>query len=124
MVSSSASSVEEYMESLSAAERRELSALRERVRAALPGAQETMRYGMACYADAKDEVVVAFAAQKNNLALYACDLRVLEPFRTRLPASALGKSCVRFKRLEKLPAEIIETVLVAAAARMTSTARN
>jgi uncharacterized protein YdhG (YjbR/CyaY superfamily) len=124
MVSRAASTVDDYMASLAGSSHDELAMLRGRIRMALPAATETIRHGMACYVDGCDEVVVAFAAQKNNLALYACDFAVLEPFRSSLPTSALGKTCIRFKRLDALPSDLIDTVLSAAAARMNEYVRS
>ena len=53
-----------------------------------------------------DTAVLCLTSQKNHLALYVCaadgDQHVAEAYREQLPKADIGKSCVRFKRLDDL----------------------
>jgi hypothetical protein len=71
--------------------------------------QESMTYGMPTYGTGK-ETPFAFNAQKNYYSLYI-DPQLLDPYREHFAHLKPGKSCIRFKRLEQLPLEIVETII-------------
>jgi hypothetical protein len=126
MVSSAARNVDEYLEQLPA-ERREVAiALRKLVRDHLPpGYVEAMNWGMPIYEvplsrhpdtyNGQPLGYVAFAAQKNGYSLYlmgvygdpAREARLLAGFERIGRKPDMGKSCVRFRKLEHLPIEEI-----------------
>jgi hypothetical protein len=126
MVSSKASTVEEYLESLPAERREVVSAVRDLVRRNLPaGYEEAMAYGMIGYGIPLDRYpgtyngqplsYVALAAQKNYYSLYLMGVYgipekegwLAEEFRRAGKKLDMGKSCVRFKKLDDLPLEAI-----------------
>lgn len=59
--------------------------------------------------------LVAIAAQKNYMALYLCAVidgkYVAEANKAKLGKASIGKSCIRFKRLEDLNLEIVGDIL-------------
>jgi uncharacterized protein YdhG (YjbR/CyaY superfamily) len=91
-------------------ERREaLEALRALVYQVAPDAVETMRYGMPAY-DVAGKVLCQFASQKRYVSLYL-DPKIVDKHRGELEGLSLGKGCVRFRKLDKLPLETIERML-------------
>jgi len=126
---SKAKSVQEYLDSLPQERRAAIGAVRRVILQHLPkGYQETMQYGMITYAVplslyppgyrcGKDVPLpyVSLASQKNYMSLYLCniygDKKAEQWFQSEFKASGkrldMGKSCVRFKKLEDLPLGVI-----------------
>jgi uncharacterized protein YdhG (YjbR/CyaY superfamily) len=73
-----------------------------------PEENENMKYRMPTYGD--DLVVCAMASQKHYMSLYL-DTELVEKYRSKLDHLNLGKSCVRFRKLEDLPLDIIQIIL-------------
>jgi hypothetical protein len=126
MVSSKAATPEEYLESLPEDRREVVSAVRDLVRRNLPaGYEESMNWGMICWEIPLERYpktyngqplgYVALAAQKNYYSLYLLGVyaeprrarRLEEEFRKAGKKLDMGKSCVRFRKLEDLPLEVI-----------------
>ena len=130
MVRSAAATVEEYLQELVPDRREEIQAVRELVLDNLPpGYVETMNWGMITYEiplerypetyNKQPLMYAALASQKRYLSLYLmCVYSHRESriwFEERFKASGkklnMGKSCVRFRRVEDLPLNLIaETV--------------
>jgi hypothetical protein len=130
MVRSAAATVEEYLQELVPDRREEIQAVRELVLDNLPpGYVETMNWGMITYEiplerypetyNKQPLMYAALASQKRYLSLYLmCVYSHRESriwFEERFKASGkklnMGKSCVRFRRVEDLPLDLIaETV--------------
>ena len=126
MAASKAATVEQYLAGLPADRRKEIEAVRDLVNAALPaGYREGMSYGMIGwvipledYPDTYNKQPLAYAslaAQMNSYSLYLTCV-YSDPARAeRLRAAAaamgrklnMGKSCIRFKRVEDLPLDAI-----------------
>jgi hypothetical protein len=125
-----ASSPDEYIAQLPPDRREAISAVREVIRRNLPaGPEEGIDFGMISYHVPLDRFpdtynghplgLAALANQKNYMALYLNnvygDPKTETWFRERYAASGkrldMGKSCVRFRRLEDLPLDVIgETI--------------
>lgn len=62
-----------------------------------------------------DWAVVLLASQKNYISLYACGVKdgryVVESYKKDLPKASIGKSCIRFKKLEDLDLNVLAKVL-------------
>ena len=130
MVTSSAQTVDEYIASLPEDRRTAVEAVRNVVRENLPeGLQEGMQYGMIGWYVPLERFpdtyngqplgLAGLASLKNYMSLYLNtvygDPQTEHWFRERYAASGkalnMGKSCVRFKRVEELPLEVIgETI--------------
>ena len=106
---SEAETVADYLEELAPERRAALQALRSLVFHVAPGAVETMRYGMAAY-DVGGRELCLFASQKHYVSLYL-DPKIVDRYRGELEGLSLGKGCVRFRKLDKLPLETIERML-------------
>jgi uncharacterized protein YdhG (YjbR/CyaY superfamily) len=129
-VKSQARTVEEYLEALLPERREPLSAVRGVILANLPeGFEEGMNWGMISYEiplsrypktyNKQPLMMAALASQKNFMALYLTgvygDPETGAWFRERYAASGkkldMGKSCIRFRRLEDLPLELVGEVI-------------
>ncbi len=126
MVQSKATTIEEYLNELPEEKREVISTVREVILKHLPdGYQEAMNYGMINYEipletypdtyNGKPLSYISLAAQKNHYALYlmcayqdpALKARLQDAFDEAGKTMDMGKSCLRFKRLEDLPLDAI-----------------
>ena len=130
MVRSAAATVEEYLQELAPDRREDIQSVRELVLDNLPpGYVETMNWGMITYEIPLDRypktynsqplMYAALASQKRYMSLYLMCVYSHEESRTwfeeRYRASGkkfnMGKSCVRFRRVDDLPLDLIaETI--------------
>ncbi|MDZ7740184.1 MAG: DUF1801 domain-containing protein [Bacteroidota bacterium] len=125
-----ATTVDDYISKLPEGRREAIQKLRKLIRENLPeGFEETLSYGMIAYvvphslypkgyhADPKLALpFISIASQKNHIALYHMalytDPGLMEWFTKEYPAYMktrldMGKSCVRFKKAENIPFELI-----------------
>jgi hypothetical protein len=127
---SDATTVEDYLAELPEDRRQAVSAIRDTVNANLAdGFTEGMEFGMiawgvplARYPDTyngKPLGVAALASQKNHLALYLMCLYVedgleewfREEYAVRGMKLDMGKSCVRFTRLDQVPLDVLAELI-------------
>jgi len=127
---SEAESVTRYIAELPEERRAAIKEVRGTILANLPeGYQETMNWGMISYEvpldhypdayNGKPLLYVGLASQKRHMALYLsgvyADDELREAFLDEYRASGkkldMGKSCVRFTKLENLPVELIGKVV-------------
>ncbi len=126
---SKAATVAAYLKALPAERRKALQEVRKVIKAHLPkGYKEVMQYGMISYVvplsvypagylnDKKTPLpYAALAAQKHHLAVYLMNIYAdkdaskwfTEAYRKSRKKLDAGKSCVRFKKLEDLPLDVI-----------------
>ena len=126
---SDATTVRQYLDSLPPDRRKALEAVRKTIRANLDeGFKEGMQYGMIGYfvphtlypagyhCDSKQPLPFAsLASQKNHMALYLfciyADPTEADGFREQWAKTGkkldMGKGCVRFRRLEDVPLDVI-----------------
>ncbi len=125
--SSAPATVADYLKTLPEDRRRALQAVRKAIKTALPaGYRETIQYGMISYVVplkvypagylGKPDVPLPFvsiASQKNHMAIYLmCVYGASETqFRAAYKATGkkldMGKSCVRFKKLDDLALDVV-----------------
>ena len=106
--------VDAYLQELAPDRRAALETLREIVFEVVPEAVETSKYRMPTY-EYSGEMLCAFASQKRYMSLYM-DTGIVEKYRYRLARLNIGKSCIRFKKLEALPLDVVRLMLKEAAA--------
>jgi uncharacterized protein YdhG (YjbR/CyaY superfamily) len=94
---SKASTIPEYISGLSPKERSVVAILDKLVRSVAPKGSGSMKYGMPTYALASR--FIAFNSQKNYYSFYA-DPQIVKRYRTDLPGLDVGKSCIRFRKIE------------------------
>lgn len=123
---SEAETVEEYLADLPKERREALEVVRNEILANLPdGYEEAMNWGMIAYQvpletypdtyNGRPLMYAALASQKNHMAVYLTavyseeDTREAfeEAYRATGKKLDMGKSCVRFRKLEDLPVELI-----------------
>ena len=123
---SDAKTVEEYLASLPEDRRVALEAVRRKILENLPdGYDEVMNWGMITYEvpletcpdtyNGKPLMYAALGSQKNNMAVYLTGIYMDEGAREEFEARYrdtgkrmdMGKSCVRFRKLEDLPLSLI-----------------
>lgn len=130
MARSMAGSVEDYLEELPRERREALQAVRKVVLDNLPaGYVETMNWGVITYEiplerypdtyNKRPLMYAALASQKHHMSLYLMcvyshkesRIRFEEKFKARGKKLNMGKSCVRFKKVEDLPLDVVgETI--------------
>ena len=126
MVSSSAISVKDYLDELPDERRKAISVVRRVIRKNLPkGFVESMQYGMISYIvplkrfpdtyNKQPLANVSLASQKNHMAVYLMGICGDEKLRRWFEREYkktnkrmdVGKCCVRFRKLEDLPLDVI-----------------
>ena len=113
--SSKATTRREYFAALTPERRAELTALDQLIRKTVPKLKPYFHAGMLAYGPAHftyasgrevDWFKIGLASNAKYISLYACaaDARgyVAERYKKRLPKANIGRSCVRFKRLDEL----------------------
>jgi uncharacterized protein YdhG (YjbR/CyaY superfamily) len=130
MASSKAATVDEYLQELPEDRRAVVSAVRDVVLRNLPkGYEESMAFGMIGWGiplerypdtyNGQPLAYAALAAQKNYYALYLMsaymsgegERELREAFERAGKKLDMGKSCVRFKRIEDLPLDAIGDII-------------
>jgi len=123
---SKAATVEEYLAELPEDRREAISAVRELILKKLPkGYEESMNWGMIAYEvplsvnpetyNGQPLSYAALASQKNYMSVYLSAIYMDDEAREEFEAACqatgkrfdCGKSCVRFRKLEDLPLEVI-----------------
>jgi hypothetical protein len=132
MVSSAAKTVDEYLAQLPDDRREVIAEVRKLIRKHLPkGYVEAVNWGMLCYEIPLEKYpdtyngqplgYLALAAQKNYYALYmatpymdpATGAELKEAFEKAGKKMDMGKSCLRFKRLDDLPLPTLGKIIAA-----------
>jgi len=132
MVRSDAATVEEYLAELDDDRRAAITTVRRVVLENLPaGYEEAMNWGMITYQvpletypdtyNGQPLMFAGLASQKNHMALYLTSVYAspggAEEFELEYRATGkrfdMGKSCVRFRRLDDLPLELIAKTIAA-----------
>jgi hypothetical protein len=133
MARSGAATVEEYLQALPEERRAVVATVRKTILRNLPkGYRECMNWGMISYEVPLERYPTTYngqplsyaglAAQKNNYSLHlmalCMDAEMLrwfaEEFRKAGKKLDMGKACVRFRKLEDLPLEVIGQVIARA----------
>ena len=125
----SATTPEEYLAALPEDRREVVSAVRDTINANLePGFEETMQYGMVSWVvplerypdtyNGEALAIASLASQKRHMALYLnCEYASPSNFRERWEATGrkldMGKSCVRFRKLDDVALDILGETIAA-----------
>jgi uncharacterized protein YdhG (YjbR/CyaY superfamily) len=104
-----AKTVDAYIESMPEKRREALAKVRSVILETIPEAEESMRYNMPTY-DAAGDFLAALASQKQYISLYM-QSEVVSIHSDDLSHLNVGKSCIRFTKLEKLPLDVVRTML-------------
>lgn len=115
---SKAKTVEGYLAELPEERRAVLALLRGLIRKSAPTATEGMEYGMPCYSIGAP--LCAVAAQKGHYSVYVSDATAVNCFRTQLGKLNVGKGCIRFRKTEDVPLDVLSRIISMAASRRIS----
>jgi hypothetical protein len=130
MAYSNAKTVDEYIKGLPPQKSEVISKIRALIRKNIPdGIVETMNWGMITYEvplsvypatyNKKPLMYAALAAQKNHFSIYVTNLYMNDENLSRLLAGYddinskpnIGKSCIRFTKIDKIPLKIIGEII-------------
>lgn len=133
MASTVATSVAQYLQGLPPDRRQVVSAVRDVILRALPaGYAESLGWGMICYGiplstypdtyNGQPLMCAALAAHKNHFALYlmcaymdpALEATLQNGFAAAGKRLDMGKSCLRFKRLDDLAVDTVSEIIASA----------
>jgi uncharacterized protein YdhG (YjbR/CyaY superfamily) len=106
LATSKFASIDDYIAAQPQSVRAALARVRTAIRAALPGAEETIAYNMPTY-KLHGESVLHFAAWKAHFSLYPASAKLLAFFRKDLAAATINKSTIRFPLAGPAPAKLI-----------------
>jgi len=121
---SNAKTPTEYINSLEEPRKKEIKKLHSLICKTVPNLKPHMKYGMLGYGTYHykyasgregDWMVIGLANQKNYISLYAClsdgKQYVAEKHKKDLPKCNIGKSCIRFRKLEDVDPIVIKRIL-------------
>jgi uncharacterized protein YdhG (YjbR/CyaY superfamily) len=111
MVQSKAATVDAYLAEASPDRAPALRRMRDTARAVLDGYAEKMMWGMPAY-DRDGKVEVAFANQKQYIALYIMKTGVHAKNAKALSGLDCGKGCIRFRKPEMIDWVLVNALLV------------
>ncbi len=119
-----------YLQELPEDRRKEAEKIRSSILKHLPeGYEEALEWGMICYQvplsrfpdtyNKKPLMYAALAAGKNKFSLYLTDVyqdkakkeALIEAFKNTGKKPDMGKSCIRFKKADEIPIEMIEKLI-------------
>lgn len=103
---SKATTIDKYLEELPTDRRAALEELRALIHRVAPETVEAMQYGLPSFGE-----LCSLASQKNYMALYVCESDVLKAHQAQFGKVSCGKGCIRFKRIEDLNLDAIESLL-------------
>jgi uncharacterized protein YdhG (YjbR/CyaY superfamily) len=119
-----ASSVDEYLAQVPEDRQETMQFLHEFIQKCAPSLKSFFSYNMLGYGSFKyknykkeiiDWPIVALASQKNYMSLYICAVDgneyLAEKYKAELGKVSVGKSCIRFKKLEDLNLSTVEKII-------------
>jgi uncharacterized protein YdhG (YjbR/CyaY superfamily) len=110
-----ANTIAEYLDQIPPERKQAISTLRQLIHETVPDVEESLGYNMPTY-NAAGDFLAAIASQKNYMSLYM-DSEVVAAHKDDLAGLNCGKSCIRFRRLEQLPLDVVRTMLLETVAR-------
>jgi uncharacterized protein YdhG (YjbR/CyaY superfamily) len=103
-------SVEEYLAALPEESRVVLEGLRQTIKAAAPGATETISYHMPTFKD-HGRFLLSYAAFKNHYSLFPASDAVMEALGEELKPYFSGKGTLRFTAAHPIPAALVKKIV-------------
>jgi uncharacterized protein YdhG (YjbR/CyaY superfamily) len=101
--------IDEYLAALNDEQRAALETLRKTIRAAAPGAEECISYGVPAFR--LNGLLVAFAARPNHLAFYPMSATSVADHKDELKDYATSKGTIRFQPDKPLPATLVRKLV-------------
>ena len=123
-----AKTVKEYFEALPEERKKTIKFLDKFIKKAAPKLKPIFSYNMPGYGafkytnykkDVIDWPIIALASQKNYISVYVCSVidgqYVAEKYKKELGKVSVGRSCIRFKKLEDVNLPILKKIIIEAA---------
>lgn len=121
-----ATSIKEYIDALPEPRKSEILKIDSFIKKTVPSmkpvfAYNMLGYGMFHYKSKSGREgnwpVISLASQKNYISVYVCRMEdgeyVVEKYKNTLPKASVGKSCIRFKRVEDIDFPALKKILLA-----------
>jgi len=105
-------SVDDYLSALPTATRAALQTLRRTIRAAAPGATETISYQMPAFKH-EGRFLVSFAAFKDHCSFFPASNAVMRSLRKELGPYFSGKGTLRFTAEKPIPTALVKKIVKA-----------
>jgi uncharacterized protein YdhG (YjbR/CyaY superfamily) len=99
-------SLDDYIGAQPEAARAVLERVRAAIRAALPGAGETISYNMSTHS-LRGQAILYFAAWQKHFSLYPASAKLIASFKKDLAGATISKSTIRFPLAEPVPVKLI-----------------
>jgi uncharacterized protein YdhG (YjbR/CyaY superfamily) len=109
-VAAKPTTIDEYLATVTADQRRTLEKLRQTIRAAVPDAEECISYGLAAF-KLDGRPLVAFGASTNHCAFYPMSSKMVAAFQKELKKYETSKGTIRFPADEPLPAVLVRKLV-------------
>lgn len=103
--------IDEYLAALSDDQRAALDKLRKTIRAAAPGAEECISYGLPAFR--LNGVLVAFGARANHCAFYPMSASTVAAYKDELTGYETSTGTIRFQPDHPLPAALVRRIVKA-----------
>lgn len=126
--STEATTVEEYLNNVPEERQEIINYLHQFIQDAAPGLKPHFAYNMIGYGKFKykdykkrdmEWPIIALANQKNYVSVYVCAVKdgeyIAEMYKDSLGKVSVGKSCIRFNKLEKVNLDVLKEILEIAA---------
>lgn len=120
----SALSPDEYITAISKPRRQDVEKVHAMIMETVPSLKPHILSGMIGYGTYRfryasgkegDWSVIALASQKNYISVYVCSLEngqyLAESYKDKLPKASIGKSCIRFKKLEDINFSVLQEII-------------
>jgi uncharacterized protein YdhG (YjbR/CyaY superfamily) len=106
----SATAIDTYLADVPADKRAVLEALRVRIRAIVPDAEEVISYGLPAFR-VEDKVVVGFRANRDDYSLYPFGGGAAERFAQELEGRTLTSGSIHFTPDDPLPDDLLRRII-------------
>lgn len=119
-----ANTPKQYIDALSEPRKSQIKAIDQFIKKTVPKLKPFINVGMIGYGKYRyksssgregDWAVIALASQKNYISIYACGIKdgkyIAETYKKELPKASVGKSCIRFKKIEDLDLKVLAKIL-------------
>jgi uncharacterized protein YdhG (YjbR/CyaY superfamily) len=103
--------IDEYLAALSDDQRAALDKLRKTIRAAAPGAEECISYGLPAFR--LNGVLVAFGARANHCAFYPMSASTVAAYKDELTGYETSTGTIRFQPDNPLPVALVRRMVKA-----------
>ena len=120
----SAQTPEEYIAGVPAPRRGDIEKLHALIQKTVPKLKPHILAGMIGYGTYRyryasgregDWSLIALANQKNYISVYVCSLEdgkyIADEYKSKLPKASIGKSCIRFKKLEDIDTSVLVEII-------------